>query len=260
VSRWLSGAEDLLHTHRMRAIADAVLVGANTVLHDDPQLTVRLCAGTSPVRVIVDPERRLDGSQRVFHDTTAPTLVLVAANLAHPGEAQGEAEVVPVPRGEGGLDLGPERRLIGLDREQPVGALIHDRAGDTGIGGDGIDGHQRVLQPALGAEPVEQRRDGGKLAGLVGHRLGGQNQPGGGGENRDQMQRSGPGPAIMAAARGLAVDGDELVLVNYVPRGDSLLVQRLANELLLKIGKAEVRVTKKVKRNFFGFATHHEGG
>ena len=82
-------------------------------------------------------------------------------------------------RGEGGFNLGAQRRLIGLDREQPVGALIQDRAGDTGIGGDGIDGHQRVLQPALGAEPVEQRRDGGKLAGLVGHRLGGQNQPGG---------------------------------------------------------------------------------
>jgi hypothetical protein len=91
----------------------------------------------------------------------------------------GDVDVDAFCRGEGGFNLGAQRRLIGLDREQPVGALIQDRAGDTGIGGDGIDGHQRVLQPALGAEPVEQRRDGGKLAGLVGHRLGGQNQPGG---------------------------------------------------------------------------------
>lgn len=67
-------------------------------------------------------------------------------------------------------------------------------------------------------------------------------------------------PGLVELPVVFAVDGDELVLVNYVPRGDSLLVQRLANELLLKIGKAEVRVTKKVKRNFFGFATHHEGG
>jgi riboflavin biosynthesis pyrimidine reductase len=76
VSRWLSGTADLLHTHRMRALADAVLVGVNTVLHDDPQLTVRRCAGSNPLRVVIDPERRLDGSQRIFHDSAAPTLLL----------------------------------------------------------------------------------------------------------------------------------------------------------------------------------------
>jgi hypothetical protein len=81
MSRWLSGGEDLLHTHRMRAISDAVLVGVNTVLHDDPQLTVRRCLGRNPVRVVIDPERRLDGTQRVFIDDAAPTLLLVAAGM-----------------------------------------------------------------------------------------------------------------------------------------------------------------------------------
>jgi riboflavin-specific deaminase-like protein len=103
-SRWLSGAEDLLHTHRMRALADAVLVGANTVLLDDPQLTVRQCAGAHPVRVILDPERRLDGSQRVFCDGAAPTLLLVAEGRGRADECHGLAEVVPLPRGAcGGL-------------------------------------------------------------------------------------------------------------------------------------------------------------
>jgi riboflavin biosynthesis pyrimidine reductase len=56
MSRWLSGDEDLLHTHRMRALCDAVVVGVDTVLNDDPQLTVRRCAGRNPVRVVIDPD------------------------------------------------------------------------------------------------------------------------------------------------------------------------------------------------------------
>ena len=112
MSRWLSGAEDLLHTHRMRAMCDAVVVGVNTVLSDDPQLTVRRCTGAHPVRVVIDPERRLDGSQRIFHDGAAATLVLAAADRARAGEALARAEVVPVPRGEWGLDPREIRRIL----------------------------------------------------------------------------------------------------------------------------------------------------
>src|SRR5688572_12768923 len=112
ISRWVSGAADLLHTHRMRALADAVLVGLNTVLLDDPQLTVRRCAGANPVRVAIDPERRLDGSQRIFRDGAAPTLILAAADRARAGEALGQAEVVPVPRGEWGLDPHEIRHIL----------------------------------------------------------------------------------------------------------------------------------------------------
>jgi riboflavin-specific deaminase-like protein len=118
-SRWLSGAADLLHTHRMRALADAVIVGVNTVLHDNPQLTVRRCAGVNPLRVVIDPERRLDGSQRVFRDEAAPTLLFAAADRARSGEALGRAEVVAVPRGEWGLDPHEIRRTLarrGLSR------------------------------------------------------------------------------------------------------------------------------------------------
>ena len=112
MSKWLSGAEDLLHTHRMRALADAVVVGVNTVLCDDPQLTVRRCAGAHPVRVVIDPERRLDGSQRIFRDAAAPTLVLAAAGRVHAGDALGHAEVVPVPCVEGCLDPHEIRRIL----------------------------------------------------------------------------------------------------------------------------------------------------
>jgi diaminohydroxyphosphoribosylaminopyrimidine deaminase / 5-amino-6-(5-phosphoribosylamino)uracil reductase len=95
-SRWVTGEQDIIHNHRMRALFDAVVVGAGTVAHDDPQLTVRAVQGPDPVRVVLDPGRRLGADYRVFNDGDAPTLLLCAAKLAKPGERQGQAEVLGV--------------------------------------------------------------------------------------------------------------------------------------------------------------------
>jgi diaminohydroxyphosphoribosylaminopyrimidine deaminase/5-amino-6-(5-phosphoribosylamino)uracil reductase len=112
-SRWVTGEADLLHTHRMRALADAVVVGAGTVRHDDPQLTVRRCLGAQPVRVVIDSERRLGADYRIFQDGAAPTLVLAAADRVRPGERLGRAEILPLPRGaDGGLAPGEIRRVL----------------------------------------------------------------------------------------------------------------------------------------------------
>ncbi len=74
-SQWITGPEDLSHTHRMRALADAVLVGTNTVVLDDPMLTVRRCEGPNPVRVVLDPRGQIAGERHVF-DGAAPTLLV----------------------------------------------------------------------------------------------------------------------------------------------------------------------------------------
>jgi diaminohydroxyphosphoribosylaminopyrimidine deaminase / 5-amino-6-(5-phosphoribosylamino)uracil reductase len=95
-SRWISGEEDLRHTHRMRALADAVIVGAETIRHDDPLLTVRRCAGDSPVRVIIDPQRRLASHYQVFRDRSAQTIVIAAEHAA--GESLPNVEIVTLPR------------------------------------------------------------------------------------------------------------------------------------------------------------------
>jgi riboflavin-specific deaminase-like protein len=58
-ARNVSGRDGLRHLHRCRALADAVVVGVNTVLSDNPQLTVRLVDGASPARVVIDPNGRL---------------------------------------------------------------------------------------------------------------------------------------------------------------------------------------------------------
>src|SRR5215472_7470571 len=102
-SRWVTGEADLLHTHRMRALADAIVVGAGTVRHDDPQLTVRRCAGNHPLRVVIDSERRLSSEHGVFRDGAAPTLVIAAADRLRPGDRLGDAEIIGLPRQSDGI-------------------------------------------------------------------------------------------------------------------------------------------------------------
>jgi diaminohydroxyphosphoribosylaminopyrimidine deaminase / 5-amino-6-(5-phosphoribosylamino)uracil reductase len=102
-SRWVTGEADLIHTHRMRALADAIIVGAGTIRHDNPLLTVRRCCGPHPVRVVIDGERRLGAFHHVFQDDSAPTLLLAAADRVRPGDRLGHAELVGLPRGADGL-------------------------------------------------------------------------------------------------------------------------------------------------------------
>ncbi len=102
-SFWISGPDDILHTHRLRALFDAIVIGAGTVQADDPQLTTRLCAGPSPVRVVLDTNRRLPPHHRVFQDGPE-TLLIVARDRPGP-ERIGRAEIIAVPRDGAGLDL-----------------------------------------------------------------------------------------------------------------------------------------------------------
>ncbi|HVL57785.1 MAG TPA: RibD family protein, partial [Burkholderiaceae bacterium] len=101
-SRYVTGPQNLIHLHRMRALSDAIVVGARTVESDDPQLTTRLVPGRSPVRVIIDPSSRLRADRRVFRDGQAPTLLVRAAGADAAGVV---ATVLPVPCRDGVLDL-----------------------------------------------------------------------------------------------------------------------------------------------------------
>jgi riboflavin-specific deaminase-like protein len=96
-SQFVTGPENIVHLHRMRALSHAVVVGAGTVAADDPLLTTRQVSGPNPLRVVFDPGRRLDGRYRIFSDPETPTLyATLAANVA-PGESQlGSAEILPL--------------------------------------------------------------------------------------------------------------------------------------------------------------------
>jgi diaminohydroxyphosphoribosylaminopyrimidine deaminase / 5-amino-6-(5-phosphoribosylamino)uracil reductase len=67
-SRWISSPPSLRFAHRLRAVHDAILVGADTVRMDNPELTCRLVRGRNPLRIVVDSGLRLPPDANIFSD------------------------------------------------------------------------------------------------------------------------------------------------------------------------------------------------
>jgi diaminohydroxyphosphoribosylaminopyrimidine deaminase/5-amino-6-(5-phosphoribosylamino)uracil reductase len=90
-SRWITGEDARAHGHRLRHQHDAILVGINTVISDDPELTARLDGqdARQPLRVVVDSQLRIRQSARVVSANT-----LIATTRA--GRV-GAAEVLRLP-------------------------------------------------------------------------------------------------------------------------------------------------------------------
>jgi riboflavin-specific deaminase-like protein len=81
-------------------VVDAVVVGANTVRLDDPQLTVRHVDGPNPVRVVIDPRRTLPATARVFAADGISRIVIARADA--PLAAGENVETIVLPE-TGGL-------------------------------------------------------------------------------------------------------------------------------------------------------------
>jgi len=77
-SRWITGELARLDVHRLRDCHDAILVGVNTVIMDNPQLTTRLPegGGKNPIRIIMDTTLRIPEHARVLTDSEAPTWIV----------------------------------------------------------------------------------------------------------------------------------------------------------------------------------------
>lgn len=90
-ARWISGEAERGISHALRAACDAVMVGVGTVITDDPLLTVRLVAGASPQRVVLDSTLRLPLTAQILGNEAATAVITTvrasderrAALLAH---------------------------------------------------------------------------------------------------------------------------------------------------------------------------------
>lgn len=115
-SRWISNNDARGYVHRLRHIVDAIMVGANTVINDNPRLSARGCGGGSgkggttriqPLRVIVDGKGRVPASAQMFSEP-GKTLIAVAKPLAKRKKEElvkAGAEVVELEGDNGIIDL-----------------------------------------------------------------------------------------------------------------------------------------------------------
>lgn len=141
-SKWISGESERAISHGLRAACDAVLVGAGTVIADDPQLTVRMVPGSSPLRVVLDSTLRIPLDARLL-DGDAATIVLTTDRAPRErGAALAERGVAirRVQAGPGGVDVAAALRTL---RAAGIRSLL-------------VEGGSRVITSMLAAGVVDR--------------------------------------------------------------------------------------------------------
>ena len=82
-SRWITSRDARRYVHELRGKVDAVMVGANTVVKDDPLLTNRGYSDRQPVRIVVDSRLRIPLGARIFSNIDTSPLIIATVNRTH---------------------------------------------------------------------------------------------------------------------------------------------------------------------------------
>lgn len=101
-SQWITGPEARTHGHRLRDLHDAILVGSGTALADNPTLTCRIPGGRDPLPVLLDSRLRIPPQAHVFGGSRKALVF----HAEHTPQTEHPAQLLAVPPGPGGLDLG----------------------------------------------------------------------------------------------------------------------------------------------------------
>lgn len=128
-SRWITGPQSREQVHRLRAAHDAVLVGIETALADDPELTVRLPGynGRQPARVVLDSRQRLTPDCKLVKTARDVPTYVIATEEPNPALLDAGVKVLTV-------------RAVGEDRPElktVVEALAAEGLSDLFVEGGG---------------------------------------------------------------------------------------------------------------------------
>ena len=110
-SRWITGEKARAFVHRLRNNSDAIAVGVETVLRDDPRLTARLeeGGGKDPQRIVIDSRARLPIDARMINMPSRAATVLATTAAAPPDKVRAlqekGVEILVLPGREGRVDL-----------------------------------------------------------------------------------------------------------------------------------------------------------
>ncbi len=78
----LSSKQDSVRVHKLRSNVDAILVGKNTVLRDNPLLTVRYTRGKNPIRIILDSKGTISKKSKILQTSNKiPTIIAVSKKI-----------------------------------------------------------------------------------------------------------------------------------------------------------------------------------
>ena len=143
---WVTGESARARGHLLRAQADAILVGHNTVRADDPSLTCRLpgLAARSPIRIVLDTGLNLPVSSRIVSSANDTQVLIVC------GKAVGEERARPFEK-RGARVLRAPANSQGVDLIQVLGMLV-----EKGITRLMVEGGPRVARTCLSAGVVDE--------------------------------------------------------------------------------------------------------
>ena len=179
-SKWITSEEARRYVHTLRHTSDAIMVGVNTIIADNPRLTARGCGGkggmrkTQPLRLVVDSKGRVPLNARIFEP---PGEVLLAVVDPFDSEKRREftqvgAEVLELPSKEGLVDIEELFKVLGkrgtvnilvegggellgslfdyhlVDKVLAFVApiIIGGKEGKSAVGGDGVDNVAEALR------------------------------------------------------------------------------------------------------------------